>query len=163
MDTKSFSLRQRRTLIDATGKVACSVQKHAFSLHNSWSLFRGSDASPASLIATTKKKFFSLKPHVKVYLASGNTGNGGIQEKASYVVRGDFLARSFTILRVDGGIETVVAESKKQSMFSSATQLFMQSQMNVQTYDVNIQPGVDTCFIVGLCCLMDEIYRDQNN
>jgi hypothetical protein len=110
------------------------------------------------LVATTKKKFFSLKPNVKVYLASGN---GGVQEEESYDVRGDFLERHFTILRVGGGVETVVAESKKESKFSGLTQFVMQSELNVQTYDVTIQPGVDTCFIVSLCCLMDDMYRDE--
>ncbi|GBF90352.1 hypothetical protein Rsub_02458 [Raphidocelis subcapitata] len=80
---RSFSARDRRVLLDASGAPCVGMAQKMLSLKPTWLVYRGGAFDDASLVAQVKSHFTLMTPSVSVYLNDGDT-------ESDFKLRGDF-------------------------------------------------------------------------
>ncbi|PSC67671.1 LURP-one-related 10-like [Micractinium conductrix] len=154
VDNKLFSMREKRALVDATGRTVCGLQKKLISLKPTFQITRGDSAD--EVIAEIKPKLLSLKPCVNVFLVAGDG-----DREPDFKCQGNFRAKKFEVVSLLGGQETEYAKIKKESQFSSGAAFFKARLMpEADAYFIHAPPGADLAFLCALCIAVDELFQE---
>ncbi|KAL4425148.1 hypothetical protein ABPG77_008253 [Micractinium sp. CCAP 211/92] len=153
VDAKMFSMREKKAIVDASGRPVAGLKKKLVALKPTLQLFRGGDFEHP--VATIRQKMMTIKPSVVVTLEG--------QEEASYKAKGNFLAKKFEVLAVAGGQEREIAKIHKESRFSSTTAFAKAMMTDKQAYFIEVAPGADVAFLVALCVAIDEIFQEKKD
>jgi uncharacterized protein YxjI len=71
MDSKAFSFRDKRTLLNQQGQPVVTLKKQLFSLGKSkWSCYRGNSTDQS--LFSVEPKIFTFTPNIKIYLKDGD-------------------------------------------------------------------------------------------
>lgn len=152
MDARAMSMREKRVLVDASGRPACCLSKEVLTLRSQkWNLYAGGDFRHK--LAVIRPKMLSMSPTVLVMLNDGD-------RVPDFVAKGNFLAKKFEVYQVQGGRERLVARVKKESRFSSAAAYLAAAVHDKQSYYITAEPGADLAFLTALCMCMDEMWHD---
>lgn len=150
---RTFSARDRRVLLDASGQPVVGMARKHLALKPTWLVYRGGSFSDAALVARVASNF-SLAPSVSVYLNDGDA-------ESDFKLRGDFRSKRFTFSqKLGGGRERAVAAVRRESRFASAAAFLAAAVARADKYFLSIEPGVDAAFIVALALLCDELFHD---
>jgi len=142
---KVVSLRDKRTLYDGEDNPVLSLHKKLVSLHDTWEIFAGESSD---VVFTVKKAHLTDRGGVEAYevFIPGSPD-------ADYVVKGDFVHRSYSIVYKE---ELVAAEVSK-AHFNLAS-LFGRGK---HKYGVKVQSGVDLAFVAAIVTIIDSIHSEE--
>ncbi|PWA47395.1 hypothetical protein CTI12_AA499710 [Artemisia annua] len=145
---KKFSLRDRRSLLDAADNPILSFQKKVFSAHNKWLVFKGDSSDSEDIIFTARVSTLrQIKTSLDVFLGSNE------RDVCDYKVKGSWLDRSCTIYA--GESTRVVAQMHKKYTVHNVA-------IGKDTFDVTVNPNVDQAFIVTLIVILHEINEEKD-
>ena len=148
LDSKAWSFSDKRTLLDNNRSPILTMQKKLFSFGTKWQASLNN-----RMLFTVEPKIFTLKPHLNIYLNDGD-------REPDFKVSGSYRARDFQIVDKRGGAKRVIATCSKQRPFQSSG-AFLNHMFGVDSYYINIEPGIDAAFITAICLLLDEFYHDK--
>jgi uncharacterized protein YxjI len=141
-----LTIRDRRRLLDADGNQIATLHKALISMHDRSYINLGDSTDQDEAIASVQKVLLSFGHDLQVYLKEGDGSTW------DFKVSGDFLAHSFKVYSRD---DQVAAEIGRE-IFNSR-HIFT----GAETYQVKIQPNVDSAFIVALVALIDLVFRQD--
>ena len=145
MDGHAFSVRDRCTLLDASGCPILNARKKLLSFHDRWEVAVGDDFDDDHIIFTVKKSsVLQFKTHLNVYL-KGNDND----DEPDFEVKGNFFERHAEILYKD----QLVAEIKRKYTVGNVL-------LDKHTFSVVVHSHVDQAFIATLVIILDLIQED---
>ena len=148
LDSKAWSITEKRTLLDNNRVPVLSMEKKLFSFGTKW------QASQSNRnLFTVEPKILTLKPHLNIYLNDGD-------REPDFKVSGSYTAKDFQIVDKRGGAKRVIATCSKQRPHQSSA-AFLNHMVGADAYYINIEPGIDAAFITAICLLLDEFYHDE--
>ena len=155
IDSKSFSLRDRRTLLNSEGMEIAGYHKKLFSLRDAAYITQEWDGI-TYVYATIRKssyfaEFFTDDADIFIHnppLCKGrdNLDTDGISPHI--IISGDFFGKNYDFMMGSAKVAQVV---KKWRWFTTST----------DTYFVNIGPNIDVAFICMCVMAIDELYHDE--
>ncbi|RDX86584.1 Protein LURP-one-related 15, partial [Mucuna pruriens] len=144
-----LTLRDRRVLIDATGKPLVTLRAKIMTAHDRWQAFRGESTDPKDLIFSLKRSsLIQLKTKLDVFLAHNTK-----EDVCDFKVKGSWFERSCVIYA--GESNTIVAQMHKKHTVQSIL-------IGKDHFMVTVYPNIDHAFIVALIVILDEINREDN-
>ena len=142
---KAFSISQRKTLHDHTGRPLFEFCRDGISFMQSYIGYQ---------CGNQRQRLFHVEKigmfNAKLQITFSNLVANGQQEK--WVLRGQWLSGSSQITTEAG---VVVASIERD--YANAGQLLFRKQ----TYEVTIAPGVDAALITAICVCLDEAYNER--
>ncbi|XP_021898515.1 protein LURP-one-related 10-like [Carica papaya] len=146
---KFFSIRDRRTLLDACGSPLLTLQQKILTAHRRWQVYRGESTNPKDLIFSAKKSsLIQFKTELNVFLAQNSS-----ESAYDFKVKGSWLERSCTVHI--GNSNTVIGQMHKKHSIQSIV-------FDKDTFAITAYPHVDYAFIVALVIILYEINEDRN-
>lgn len=141
---KLVSLTDKKTLFDGSDNPVLSLQKKTFTLHSTHEVYAG---ETSDLLFEVKTSSIRGDVSYDVFIAGS--------EAATYVVKGDFDHRAYSIIYND---EFVVADVSK-AHFNVAS-LFGEGK---HQYGVKVKAGVDLAFIAAVVTIIDSIHSEVDS
>ena len=147
---RAFSIRDKKVIHDFEGKSIINMREQLMSFfeHNH-KIYRGEDDNEEMFKVTSKATFGKAKANVPIT-------NQQNQQPLNIVLKGDVWSTTAVIYIGEpkqGGIP--VAKIHRPI---NARDLFLDKQ----DYYLTIAPNVDTCLMVTLCIILDEMKKDNN-
>ncbi|KAJ3304655.1 hypothetical protein HDV03_002476 [Kappamyces sp. JEL0829] len=149
LDARTFSFRDKRTLLDANKTPILTLTKAVFSIGTKWQ----ANSASGHKLYSVENKIFTFTPCVNIFLNDGD-------RSPDFTIKGNFLQRDFKVTDVRGGQKKVIAVCSKQRAFAGVG-AFLNNMMHIDSYDLTIQPGADAAFCVSICLLLDELFHDK--
>ncbi|KAI8896918.1 tubby C-terminal-like domain-containing protein [Globomyces pollinis-pini] len=152
LDSQTWSLRDKRVLLDSTNRPVVTLQKKLFSIGSKWE----ATSPTGQKLFSIEPKIFTLNPKINIYLNDGD-------REPDFQVKGKFLNRSrdFKVVDVRGGQKLVVATCNKQRAHESVG-AFFKNMMGKDVYYLSLHPGADAALCTSVCLLLDELFHDKN-
>lgn len=146
---KLFSLRERRHLLDASGKPLITYRQKILSAHRRWQAFRGESHDDKGLLFSVKKSsMLQMKTKLDVFLAS-NTA----EDVCDFRIEGNWFESSCVIYA--GNSNTILAQMHRKH---SATSILL----GKDDFMVTVNPNVDYAFIAALVVILEEINTERH-
>ncbi|KAG5550713.1 hypothetical protein RHGRI_015613 [Rhododendron griersonianum] len=145
---KCFSLRDRRTLLDAAGNPILTLQRKILTAHRRWRVYRGGSKDKKDLLFSVKKSsLFQCKRKLDVFLAANTK-----EDFCDFKIKGSWSERSCTIYL--GDTSTIIAQMHKKFIVQGLV-------LGKDNIAVTVFPNVDYAFIVALVVLLEEINNED--
>ncbi|KAI9335141.1 tubby C-terminal-like domain-containing protein [Obelidium mucronatum] len=151
LDAQTFSMRDKRTLLDANTGVPVVRLEKKFGLGKKWQ----ASGPSGNVLFTIESQMFSFTPQISVYLNDGD-------RNPDYKVTGSFMAKDFQLFDIRNGGNTVVGNCKKERPFN-LNAFISTVLMNKDSYFLTLNPGADVSLWVSVCVLLDELFHEENS
>ncbi|KAJ3027048.1 UNVERIFIED_CONTAM: hypothetical protein HDU68_004584 [Siphonaria sp. JEL0065] len=149
LDAQTFSMRDKRTLLDANTMQPVVRLEKKFGFGTKWQ----ANGPAGNILFTIEKKTFSFTPEINVFLADGD-------RDPDFRVTGSFMAKDFQLFDVRGNQNKPVGVCKKERPFN--LNAFVSTVlMNKDSYFLTLYPGADVSLWVSVCVLLDEIFHEE--
>uniref|UniRef100_A0A7N1A487 Uncharacterized protein n=1 Tax=Kalanchoe fedtschenkoi TaxID=63787 RepID=A0A7N1A487_KALFE len=149
IETKFFSLRDRRVLLSPDGRPIVTFQQKILTAHRRWQVFRGESTNPKDLLFSVKKSsVLQLSTKLDVFLASNTK-----ETKCDFRMSGSWFQRSCTITL--GDTNMVIAQVHKKHDIASII-------LDKDKFVLTVYPFVDYTFMITLVAILQEINADRN-
>lgn len=142
---KVFTLRERKTLLDADGSTLYGMTENIISFRNRMHIFDG---------AGTKIMTIRRKHIISLYKGTVQIWNGPADEgKPAFEIVGSVIRKNFKIIDKQTGQEAANI-CKKWINFQNIV-------LNKDIYFVRVNPGYNTALMVFLAVAVDEQFHDH--
>ncbi|CAN8269273.1 unnamed protein product [Cochlearia groenlandica] len=133
-------------LMNAAGKCLLTVKRKRHTLHQRWEGFLGERSDGQKSILSVRRSSMIGRCTMEVQVYDGNGEN-------HYTIDGDFSQRSCLIYETEK--KTTVAEIKRKVDTS------MNVMLGRDVFTLEIKPGFDGAFAMGLVLVLDQINGDD--
>ncbi|KAJ8650831.1 hypothetical protein MRB53_003854 [Persea americana] len=146
---KLLSLRDKRSLVDASGNTLVTMRQKVMTAHHRWEAFRGDSTDAKDLLFSVKKSsFFQIKTELDVFFSTNTS-----EDVCDLKIKGSYFERACTIFQ--GNSDVIVAQMYRQYTGKNIL-------LGKDAFGVTIYPNVDYAFIVSLVVILDEINKDRD-
>lgn len=147
---KFWTMRERRTLVDAYGHPLVSFRQKTISLHDRWVAYKGENTRSQDKLFTVKRSsMMQQNGTLEVFLADSKRG-----DICDFKIKGSWFDKSFLIY--SGKTNVIVAEMHKNFSVQSLV-------LDKDTYILSLQANIDHAFIVSLLVIFDGIVQDDKD